>query len=172
VQTFTVVEADDVVGDIDFCLRVVGIFALLNPFHFQIQEEAFRDGIVPAVSFAAHAANEAVTGQLRLVLGTCEAVSEASFHHWRKLLRDSATMPVPAGHINPHMVAAPSRAAQPMVHRREAVARAGHAPRPGWTSGNIATLPRYIDFSVRRPRRGHADAGVNARTFCAHPEQT
>jgi len=45
VQTFAVVEADGVGGDIDLGLCVVGIFALPHPFHFEIQEETFRDGV-------------------------------------------------------------------------------------------------------------------------------
>jgi hypothetical protein len=54
---------------------VAGIVALPHPFHFEVQEEAFGDGVeavlrLPAIAFAAHAADEAVTGQLRLVLGT------------------------------------------------------------------------------------------------------
>src|SRR5471032_1978426 len=49
---------------------MVGIFALPHAFHFEVQEEAFSDGIVPAITLATHAANEAVAGQLRLILGT------------------------------------------------------------------------------------------------------
>lgn len=44
-QTLTVVEANDVGNDIDLGHRVLGIAALPHPFHFEIQEEAFGDGI-------------------------------------------------------------------------------------------------------------------------------
>jgi hypothetical protein len=44
-QTVVVVEADDIGGDIDLGLRVVGILALPHPFHFEIQEEAFGNCI-------------------------------------------------------------------------------------------------------------------------------
>lgn len=37
----TVVEADDVIGDVIFCFRLVGISALPHPLHVEIQEEAF-----------------------------------------------------------------------------------------------------------------------------------
>lgn len=40
-----VVEADDVVGDVSDCFGVIGIVALPNPFHLQIQEEALHDGV-------------------------------------------------------------------------------------------------------------------------------
>ena len=62
-QTFAVIEADDVVGDVDSGFRVVGIVALPHPFHFEIQEEAFSNSVVPTVSLAAHAADEALAGQ-------------------------------------------------------------------------------------------------------------
>ena len=40
---------------------------LPDALHLEIQEEAFSDGAVPAVSFAAPAADEAVAGQQALV---------------------------------------------------------------------------------------------------------
>ena len=55
-----VVEADDVVGDVSDGFSVIGIVALPNPFHLQIQEEAFHDGVIPAVALAAHAGDKAV----------------------------------------------------------------------------------------------------------------
>jgi len=42
--------------------------ALLNTLHLQVQEEAFSDGVIPAIIFAAHAADKAMLGQQRLVL--------------------------------------------------------------------------------------------------------
>ncbi len=62
-QAFAVIKADDVVGDVDPGFSVVGIVALPYPFHFKIQEEAFSNSVVPTVSFAAHAADEAPAGQ-------------------------------------------------------------------------------------------------------------
>lgn len=40
---------------------------LPDALHLEIQEEAFSDGAVPAVSFAAPAADEAVAGQQALL---------------------------------------------------------------------------------------------------------
>jgi hypothetical protein len=40
---------------------------LPDALHPDIQEEAFSDGVVPAVTFAAHAADKAVAGQQALV---------------------------------------------------------------------------------------------------------
>jgi hypothetical protein len=45
-----------------------------------------------------------------------EAVSEASFHRWRKLLRVTAGLPAPAVFLDAGMMAVPSPAAQQMMH--------------------------------------------------------
>ena len=46
---------------------MVGVLTLPDPFHLEVQEEAFSDGVVPAVTLAAHATDEAVAGQHVLV---------------------------------------------------------------------------------------------------------
>ena len=69
VQTHVVVETDDVVGDVVRGLSVVGVVALPHPLHLQIQEEALHHGVIPAVALAAHAADQAVFGQQRLMHG-------------------------------------------------------------------------------------------------------
>ena len=61
-QAFAVVEADDVIGDVNPGFSVVCLVALPYPFHFKVQEEAFSNSVVPAVSLAAHAADEAIAG--------------------------------------------------------------------------------------------------------------
>jgi hypothetical protein len=58
-----VVEAHDVVGDVSGGLGLVGMTTLPDPFRFQVQEEAFHHGVVPAISFAAHAGDQLVSGQ-------------------------------------------------------------------------------------------------------------
>jgi hypothetical protein len=56
------------VGDVGLSLDVIGIVALLpDAFHFEVQEEAFRYGIISTITLAAHAANEAVLRQQILV---------------------------------------------------------------------------------------------------------
>lgn len=67
VQSFTVVEADDVIIDIVFSLGVVRILALPDAFHLEIQEEALGDGIIPAISLSAHGANKAMFIEQALV---------------------------------------------------------------------------------------------------------
>jgi hypothetical protein len=62
-----VVEADDVVGNVGFCLGVVSILVLPDALHFEVKEEAFGHGIIPPVSFLAHAAHEVVFSQQILV---------------------------------------------------------------------------------------------------------
>ena len=50
---------------------MIGIVLLPNPLHLQIQEETFHDGVVPTVTLAAHAADQAMFGQQRLMLAAC-----------------------------------------------------------------------------------------------------
>ena len=45
VQTHVVVEADDVVSDVAGGLGVVGVVALPDTLHLQVQEETLYDGI-------------------------------------------------------------------------------------------------------------------------------
>ena len=66
-QPFAVVEADDIVRDVPSSLGVVGVVALPDPLHLQVQEEALHHCVVPAVSFAAHARACAMAGQQRAV---------------------------------------------------------------------------------------------------------
>jgi hypothetical protein len=62
-QALAVVEAGDVVGHAKHGFRVVRIIALPNALHLQVQKEAFSDGVISAVTFAVHAADEALLGQ-------------------------------------------------------------------------------------------------------------
>lgn len=39
---------------------MIGVLALPNALHLEIQEEAFCDVIVPAIAFSAHTANKAL----------------------------------------------------------------------------------------------------------------
>ena len=48
--------------DVDPRFAVVAIATLPNSFHLENQEEAFSNSVVPAVSLAAHAADEALAG--------------------------------------------------------------------------------------------------------------
>jgi hypothetical protein len=66
-QTHAVVEADDVVSDVIGGLAVIGVIALPDAFHFEVQEEALHDRVVPTITFAAHAAHQAVLRQQRLM---------------------------------------------------------------------------------------------------------
>ena len=67
-QPEAVVKANNVVSNIVACFCMIGIVFLPNPLHFQIQEEAFHDGVIPAVALAAHAAHQAMFGKQRLML--------------------------------------------------------------------------------------------------------
>jgi len=58
-----VVKTDDIVVDVVGGLHRVGIVALPEPLHFEVEEEALNDGVIPAVALAAHAGDEAVSGQ-------------------------------------------------------------------------------------------------------------
>lgn len=40
-------EADYVVGDVDLCLGMIGILALPDTLHFEVQEEALSYRIIP-----------------------------------------------------------------------------------------------------------------------------
>ncbi len=67
VQPHAVVKAHDVVGDVHHGLGVVGVVALPGPFRLEAQEEALHHRVVPAVALAAHAADQAVASQQRLM---------------------------------------------------------------------------------------------------------
>jgi hypothetical protein len=54
-DALAIIEADNVVDDVGFGLSVAGILGLSDALHFEVQEEAFSDSIVPATSFAAYA---------------------------------------------------------------------------------------------------------------------
>lgn len=75
-QPFTVVERHDIVSYVQFAIGVVGVSALPNALHLQIQEEASGNGIVPTISLPTHAAGEPVLGQQGLVL--CAAILASS----------------------------------------------------------------------------------------------
>jgi len=67
-ETKGVVEAEDDVVDIACGLHWVGVSALPQALHFEIQKEALDDGVIPAVALAAHAGDEAVSGEQLLML--------------------------------------------------------------------------------------------------------
>ena len=57
-----VVKTNNVVGNIVGSLHLIGIILLPNPLHLQIKKEMFHNRVVPAISFAAHAADQAMSG--------------------------------------------------------------------------------------------------------------
>ncbi len=63
-----VVKANNLVSNIVGSFRVIGIVLLPNPLHFQIQEETLHCRVIPAVGPAAHAAQQAMLFQQRLML--------------------------------------------------------------------------------------------------------
>ena len=71
VSSFGVVEGFDVLEDGGGGLFVIGVDGIACPFAFQAAEEAFHAGVVPAVSFAAHARHHFVLRQQLLVRCTC-----------------------------------------------------------------------------------------------------
>ena len=87
VQTHVVVEADDVVGNVARGLGLVGVAALPDALHLKVLKEAFHHYVsVPAVSFAAHAADQAVLDQQRLVYGAGAQAATIRVHdqaRWR-----------------------------------------------------------------------------------------
>ena len=91
-QPHAVVAADDVVSDVARGLGVVGIVTLPNTLHFELQEEALHHRVIPAVALAAHAANQAVLGQQRLMQGAGVLGgfnwSSQHLHSWRRLWAD------------------------------------------------------------------------------------
>lgn len=46
---------------------MIGVLTLPDALHLEVQEEAFGHRVIPAVPFAAHAADEAIPGQQILV---------------------------------------------------------------------------------------------------------
>ena len=62
-QSRAVVKANDVVSHIGHGVMVVGVVLLPDPLHLQVQKEALHNGVVPTISFAAHAANQAMLFQ-------------------------------------------------------------------------------------------------------------
>ena len=67
-QALAVVEAGDVIGHVKLGLCVVRVIALPDALHLQVQKEAFSNSVIPAVAFAAHAADETMFAQQGLVL--------------------------------------------------------------------------------------------------------
>lgn len=59
-QSPIVIEHHDVIENVLLCLSAGLVVPPLHAFFLQAREEALRDRIVPAVSLAAHAANEAI----------------------------------------------------------------------------------------------------------------
>jgi hypothetical protein len=81
---FAVVKASDVICHIELRFRMIRVIALPNTFHLQVQEEAFSDGVIPAITFAAHAAHaaeKAMLGQQRLVLVARTLVTAIQMNH-------------------------------------------------------------------------------------------
>ena len=74
-QSDCVVKANNVVSNIVCSFRAVGIVLVSNPLYLQIQDKPlyYRACFViyPAVSFAAHAADQAMSGKQRLMLAAC-----------------------------------------------------------------------------------------------------
>ena len=63
VKAGAVVEADDVVGQVARGLGMVGIVVGPDALHFEIQEEALHDRVIPTVALAAHAGDQLVLGE-------------------------------------------------------------------------------------------------------------
>ena len=70
-QPHKVVEVDDVVSHVVDGFAVIGVITLPNPLHLQIQDQALHHRVIPAITFAAHAAREAMVFQQRLMRITC-----------------------------------------------------------------------------------------------------
>ncbi len=62
-----IVEGSDVVVDRRPGFTLRGPRPAVDELGLQRREEAFRDGVVPAVTYAAHAAHDAARGELRPV---------------------------------------------------------------------------------------------------------
>jgi hypothetical protein len=58
VKSLGVVEVDDVISDIVNRFQMVGVMALPDALHFQVQKESLHDRVVPAIAFPAHAGNQ------------------------------------------------------------------------------------------------------------------
>lgn len=73
VQPHKVVEVDDVVIHVVDGFAVIGVITLPNPLHLQIQiqDQALHHRVIPVITFAAHAAREAMVFQQRLIRITC-----------------------------------------------------------------------------------------------------
>ena len=69
-QSFTAVEADDVVSNVVCRLTVICVVFLPDPFHFKIQEEALHHSVIPAVAFSAHATHQSMLFEQRLMHAT------------------------------------------------------------------------------------------------------
>ena len=62
-QSHGVVEVDDVVGNVFHGFSVIGVLALPDPLHLQVQKETLGDSVVPAIALPAHAGHQALLGQ-------------------------------------------------------------------------------------------------------------
>ena len=62
-QPGAVVEADDVIDHVFSCFCLIGVRALPDPLHLEIEKEAFCYSVIPAICPATHAADKAVLGQ-------------------------------------------------------------------------------------------------------------
>ena len=72
VQPYKVVEVNDVVvSHVVDGFAVIGAITLPNPLHLQIQDQVLRHRVIPIITFAAHAAREAMVFQQRLMRITC-----------------------------------------------------------------------------------------------------
>lgn len=58
-----------VVRNVGLRLCMVGIVTLPNALHLQVQKEALNHGVIPTISFSAHAANEPMARQQCAALG-------------------------------------------------------------------------------------------------------
>ena len=66
-QSFTAVEADDVVSN-DVCsLIVICVVFLPDLFHVKVQEEALHHSVIPPVAFSAHATHQSMLFEQRLM---------------------------------------------------------------------------------------------------------
>ena len=60
---YSAVEVDDLVCKVCGGFCAISIVLLANPFHLQTQEESLHHRVVPAIAFAAHAAQQAMPHQ-------------------------------------------------------------------------------------------------------------
>ena len=57
-QPFVVIESHDIVSDIRRGFLMVCIVLVPDALHFEIEEEALHDGVIPAICLSAHACQQ------------------------------------------------------------------------------------------------------------------